>query len=408
MLKNLLLSTFLSLRAHKLRVFLTMVGIIIGITAVVTVSSIGEGMKRSSMELMETSDANSVRLIYKVDITDDEVAANKQFDEFAFSPIDLKTLRKLNDVDNITADYSYGFGSSVQSIDSNASFFENQGMIVLTANKNKDNKVKYGRDLTKDDVNKNNVIITYETMQNSLQVQDPKTIIGKAIDIDGLKFQVVGVKGETSMDGMMISDGSEYLSVVPKGAFNELSKNKPINAVKLRVSDGADRQAVVAQANELLKESHPELVGQFEEDMSNEQMRQEMENMLQTVVMGLIFITAISLLVGGIGVMNIMYVSVSERKREIGIRRAIGAKPSNILAQFLLEAAFITLLGGIIGIGLGWGFASLISAVTPIKAVVSPSMALTSAAISAGIGLFFGVIPAINAAKMDPIKAIYQ
>ncbi|MGY3766485.1 ABC transporter permease [Vagococcus vulneris] len=409
MLKNLLLSTFLSLRAHKLRVFLTMVGIIIGITAVVTVSSIGEGMKQSSLKLLESADANSLRLKYKVDVTDDEIAASKEFDEFGFSLIDMKTLRRLDNVDNVSADYSMGFGSSVQSIDSNIAFFEKQGSAMIMASKSaSENKVAYGRDFSAQDTNKYLIILTYDTMLNALQIQEPKQILGKAIDVDGLKFQVVGIKEKNEDSGMMVSSETDFLNAVPKGAFNELAKSKPINAVKLRVKDGADRQAVVDQANKLLKESHPDLVGVFEEDKSNEEMRQEMESMLQTIVMGLIFITAISLLVGGIGVMNIMYVSVSERKREIGIRRAIGAKPSSILAQFLLEAAFITLIGGIIGILLGWGIASLITWLTPMEAIVSLKMALISAGISAGIGLFFGVIPAINAAKMDPIKAIYQ
>lgn len=188
-----------------------------------------------------------------------------------------------------------------------------------------------------------------------------------------------------------------------------MAKNKPINAIKLKTKKDADRMMIIDEANALLKDYHPELVGNFEEDRSNETFRKQMEDMMQAIITGLLFITAISLLVGGIGVMNIMYVSVSERKREIGIRRAIGAKPSNILLQFLLEAAFITLIGGVIGVLLGSGIASLISVVVPdVKAIVSPQMALISAGISAGIGLIFGVIPAVNAAKMDPIKAIYQ
>lgn len=123
MLKNLLLSTFLSLKAHKLRVFLTMVGIIIGITAVVTVSAIGEGMKQSSLELMESSNADTIRLIYRVDAEDENAVASQSFDEFAFSMSDLKMLRKLDGIDNISADYGFGFGNS-ESIQGNLAFLK--------------------------------------------------------------------------------------------------------------------------------------------------------------------------------------------------------------------------------------------------------------------------------------------
>ena len=406
MVKNLLLSTFLSLRAHKLRVFLTMVGIIIGISAVVTVSAIGEGMKQSSLKLLDSTDANVIRLIYKLDYNDESVDVQSE-ETFTFDRLDLKLLRNVENVDTIAADYGFGYGAR-ESISSQINYFDTGGSGQIVATTATDTPVAYGTSFSKELLESNNIIITYEIMQESLGIRKPQEIIGRAIDLDGIKFVVVGVK-EKLNDSSMITDDSVFYCEVPKKAFNELSKNKPINAIKLKMNSNGDRQAIIDEANKLLKEQHPDLVGTFEEDRTNEQMRQEMESMLQAVVTGLLFITAISLLVGGIGVMNIMYVSVSERKREIGIRRAIGAKPSTILFQFLLEAAFITLIGGIIGIFFGWGLATLVSTFAEgIEAVVSPSMALLSASISAGIGLIFGVIPAINAAKLDPIKAIYQ
>lgn len=406
MLKNLLLSTFLSLRAHKLRVFLTMVGIIIGITAVVTISAIGEGMKQSSLELLDSSDADTIRLVYRVDMEDDSAVAGQTYEEFAFSMTDLKKLRKIEHVDNIHADYGFGLGST-ETIDANISYFETEFSGQLQAYTKADNNIAFGSDFSKEDLEKNKIVLAYDVMLSGLGIKSPKNIIGRAIDIDGQKYQVIGVKRKIGADEI-VSDESLIYSTVPKKSYNDIAKNKPINAIKLKAKSGENRAAIVAEANTLLKDSHPELVGSFQEDKTNEQFRQQLEQMFQIIVTGLIFITAISLLVGGIGVMNIMYVSVSERKREIGIRRAIGAKPANILIQFLLEAAFITLIGGVIGVLFGAGIASLISTLTNINAVVSPQMAILSATISASIGLVFGVIPAINAAKMDPIKAIYQ
>lgn len=406
MLRNLLLSTFLSLKAHKLRVFLTMVGIIIGIAAVVTVSSIGEGMKQSSLKMLDSTGSNVVRLIYRPDVDEDSDSPG-EFETYAFSKNDLKLLRKLDNITTISADYGYGFGAD-ESIQVSLSYFDNLGGDQVIANPgNGKNTVAYGRDFIPSDAERNVIILSYQTMKFSLMINKPDKLIGRAIDVDGEKFLVVGIKNEPDDMGMNM-DPNLFNSVIPKKAFNNLSKSKSINAIKLKVAADADRNQIVEEANEKLKEYHPELTGNFEEDKSSEQMRQEVENMIQQVVMGLVFITAISLLVGGIGVMNIMYVSVSERKREIGIRRAIGAKPANIMAQFLLEAAFITLLGGVIGILLGWGISQLISTIPGIEAILSVKMTLISAGVSIAIGLIFGVIPAINAAKMDPIKAIYQ
>ncbi|MDT2823806.1 ABC transporter permease [Vagococcus lutrae] len=408
MFKNLILSTFLSLRAHKLRVFLTMVGIIIGIAAVVTVSAIGEGMKQSSLKMMESTNSNVIKLIFREEVgeDDDEVAQN--YEPFNFTRNDLKQLQQLENVKGIAGSYGYGM-SSIETISANIQYFTSSGGTEIVANQG-DNKVAYGRDITPADVNENVIVLAHDTLQYGLGTKNPANIVGRAIDVDGEKFLVIGVKKEIDFEGGISTtfDENDFYSVVPKKAYNQLTKSKPMNAIKITIQDGADRESIIMQANDLLKEAHPDLIGEFEEDKSNEQMRQEVEKMIQQVVIGLVMITAISLLVGGIGVMNIMYVSVTERKREIGIRRAIGARPSNILLQFLMEAAFITLIGGLIGILLGWLIAQGLSSVFEIEAIVSLKMTLISASVSTAIGLVFGIIPAFNAAKIDPIKAIYQ
>lgn len=407
MAKNLLLSTLLSLKAHKLRVFLTMVGIIIGIAAVVTVSAIGEGMKESSLRVLDSTDATTIRLVYKEHNQSNDASPKMEESSFSFNRDDLKILRQLKNIDSLTADYGFGFGSN-ESISATMNYFNGENTSEIIPYKGPFNGPVFGKVFESSDMDQNKIIITYETMSNILKIKEPRDVIGRAIDVDGLMFQVIGVKDHAD-PAKMIADNRIFYNEVPKKAFNELAISKPINAIKIKILPESNREAIIKEANKLLQSYHPDLTGGFEEDRSNEQMRKEVEGMLQAIVTGLLLITAISLLVGGIGVMNIMYVSVSERKREIGIRRAIGARPSNILLQFLLEAAFITLLGGIIGILFGWGIATIVSSLSDnIQAIVSPKMALMSASISAGIGLFFGVIPAINAAKLDPIKAIYQ
>lgn len=147
--------------------------------------------------------------------------------------------------------------------------------------------------------------------------------------------------------------------------------------------------------------------GTFKENDQDQQLQQQMEEMVTGMTMFLMAITAISLLVGGIGVMNIMYVSVTERKREID-SFAIGAKPRVILFQFLMEAAFITLIGGLIGVGCGYLLATVVGGYISITPIITPSIFAISTLVSVFTGIFFGIIPAIGASRMDPIKAIYN
>ena len=164
------------------------------------------------------------------------------------------------------------------------------------------------------------------------------------------------------------------------------------------------------EVTKTLKTNHVSLAGEYKLQDSSEEIE------ILTTIIGAITtfvsaITGIALFVGGVGVMNIMYVSVTERKREIGIRRAIGAKPRTILFQFLFEAIIVTGVGGIIGIALGYIFGSIVSTFIPIegfKALLTAITLIGSASISVLVGVIFGIIPARNASKMDPIKAIYQ
>ena len=155
-------------------------------------------------------------------------------------------------------------------------------------------------------------------------------------------------------------------------------------------------------------EAHEVIQGAFGEDNQEKKNMEQIQASIGSMTMFLMAITVISLLVGGIGVMNIMYVSVTERKREIGIRRAIGAKPRMILWQFLLESAFITLLGGFLGVALGYGLSVIIGGYIDIVPVMTVPIFAISTGVSTLTGLVFGIIPAFSAARMDPIKAIYQ
>ena len=231
--------------------------------------------------------------------------------------------------------------------------------------------------------------------------------------INGYMYQVIGIKTPYDYDAISLDGGQDdYItaanSIVSRSSYNELTKSKEIRGLKIKIDEMADKYATTESVIESLNENHPNEEGVFEEDRSNEEMQMEMENYMSGIVNFLMAITAISLLVGGIGVMNIMYVSVTQRKREIGIRRAIGAKPRNVLFQFVLEAAVITFIGGILGLLFGYGISLIVGNFINLKPVLTTKTILLSTSVSILTGLFFGIMPAISAAKMDPIKAIYR
>lgn len=414
MIINILISTFLSLKAHKLRVFLTMVGIIIGITSVVTISTLGEGMKQQVLSATSSTSANNVKIMYSMEQEDNTGMGYVDYSnsDFSFSMVDLKKIKDTEGLESIFPDYGQQFMGD--SIDQELDYFGTKAYLMVAPNTG-GIKVKYGRDFQPSDANRDRIILSHTVFDDSISMENPADMINQAVSIGGYMYKVIGITEPVDFDSMSMTDmmgGFDYMSAyksyISKASYNELAKSKAISGIKLKLKDDVDRTQVIGSVISTLQELHPDVKGIFKEDDSNQQMQKQNEAAIGGMTGFLMAITAISLLVGGIGVMNIMYVSVTERKREIGIRRAIGAKPRTILIQFLLEAAFITLLGGLIGIGLGYGLSTIVGGFVQIKPVMTPQIFLISSLVSILTGVIFGIIPAINAARMDPIKAIYR
>lgn len=410
MISNLLISTLLSLRAHKLRVFLTMIGIIIGITSVVTISTLGEGMKKQVMSATSTN-TNLVKLHYTMQEESTDGMMTYEEPDYSFSRVDLK---KVRDIEGVEAIYpQYGDGLMGDNLDTQLDYFGAKANLMVTSNRGQ-NKVKYGRDFDERDSNKDVIILNHDVFDMSLKMDDPGELIGKAVSINGYMYKVIGILEPfdygalDNTEAMSLDWNIVYSSFVSRSSYNKLAMSKSISGINFKLKDGADKQAVITQAVTTLNENHPDVKGIFKENDLDQKNQQQMEEAIGGITMFLMAVTAISLLVGGIGVMNIMYVSVTERKREIGIRRAIGAKPRMILMQFLLEAAFITLLGGLVGVGLGYLLSNLVGGFVDIVPVMTPAIFVVSTVVSILTGVVFGIIPAISASRMDPIKAIYN
>lgn len=389
---NLIRTSIYSLKSHKLRVFLTMIGIIIGISSVVTILSIGNGLKAEVNKSMVDTSANKISVTFQADNAYADLSLMEPF-----SKTDTYYLQSAEGVEKVEA--SQGI-AGISFTTGQISYFDKNAAGMLDAPDSKSLSVKYGRFFNKDEDPKKLIVLDYETAK--ILFTSPQDAIGHGVTVNGDNFEVIGILAEP---GIFSLTGST--SYVSKKAIDDMNSDAAISQLDIYIKPGLDRNKVFEKINKELKQNHPNLQGKYVL-----QDPQALTKALEKVIGGLTafiaFVSGISLFVGGIGVMNIMYVSVSERKREIGIRRAIGAKPKSILLQFLFESIVVTGIGGIIGILCGFLFGKIASNFLPFPTVLTVGTFLGATITSVIVGIIFGIIPAVNASRMDPIKAIYM
>ncbi len=392
---DLIKTSLYSIKAHKLRVFLTMIGIIIGISSTVTVKSIGDGLSDYVSKSMESTNSNKYQVNFEPE--NEEAYYMNWFEDYDIN--DLKSINGVTEVETMTNLGTNDFQTL------NITFFNKTTFAILTSPiGNVD--MQYGRDITESDEGKNRIVINQEVAEALFDTVE--SAIGKGVSFNGETYEVIGVtKSSTNFKYYMAS----MYCFIPKENLQSMnSSNDYISAIYVHVDPKYDKDKVLNEVTETLKKNHTSMDGEYKVQDSSEEV-EILTTMIGAITTFVSAITGIALFVGGVGVMNIMYVSVTERKREIGIRRAIGAKPRTILFQFLFEAIIVTGVGGIIGIVIGYALGSIVSAFIPIegfKAVLTAKTLIGSASISIFVGIIFGIIPARNASKMDPIKAIYQ
>jgi putative ABC transport system permease protein len=234
--------------------------------------------------------------------------------------------------------------------------------------------------------------------------------VGEKVRMGSMIVTIMGVL--ELKDSMMGPDDSVFIPLTALQqtvAINRTTRGeKVVSSIVLSVTDSEAADQVVDDITALLRERH-RLAATADNDfniMSTQEIAETVTAATSTMTLLLGAIAAISLLVGGIGVMNIMLVSVLERTREIGIRKALGAKERDIWIQFLIEAAMLTLIGGIIGVIIGWVVSFFIDYSGVISTMVTPDIVILSVTVSVGIGLFFGFYPAWNASRLNPIEAL--
>lgn len=388
-----------SIKSNKMRSFLTMLGIIIGISSVIAISSIGDSAKAVLGKEFDAFGKNAMYIYLNWEMTSDYVESSD-----LISPEDIEALKERfsNEIAYIAPSVS---ASSEVTVGRVKGKFNDQG-VAPDYNQFKKMTILHGRMINKSDVEgaRDRIVIDKEA---ALHFFNKTNVVGKVIPFtvngEPRDLTIVGVyEVEKSIfGGMMGMDG--YTAYSPYTLLE--AGDKTASAVDIYTSETADiSTAGTSMSNYLsrIKDKPKE----FYKVESVQAQQGTMDKMLGTLSLAIGAIAAISLVVGGIGIMNIMLVSVTERTREIGIRKSLGARTKDILQQFLIEAMILSAIGGLIGTLLGMGIAAVGMSFAKIAIVINPLVIVIAVVFSAVVGMFFGLYPAKKAAKLDPIEAL--
>ena len=405
---TLLKNSIENLKGHKLRLIVAFIWIITGITSVVFVSSVGNAMSQVFKQSFQTIDSKTAIVYFE--------SADSNTNESLLTPFlssDLQELQTVEGVEKIKSSNKpltdvISFGDE-NLYNGNVSYFNQNTSASFASSLTHKYKVVKGRALNASDAGKKVVVIDTFTKETLFEKSDP---IGKGITIGRLNFEVVGVCDADSVydpvDKKFRKKGSfdnvPPYSVVPNDMYNFLSA---INYISVTVKDGFDIPTVAKGVANKMSELHPKLEGEYKVRDQNT-IQKSTEAMTKGIDKFVLVITIVAMFVGGIGIMNIMYVSVMERSKEIGIRRALGAKPSTIMYQFLVESVFITSCGGVLGIIVGYAVTMYSKNIMPFRPIPSFNSFLYSFLAIVITGIVFGLVPAHKASKVDPIKIIYK
>lgn len=396
---------FQNIRANKGRSFLTMLGIIIGIASVIAIVSIGEGTKNQMNS--EISDIGGGQIyIY--------VSSEGMSEEVWITPEDIQAVRELEYVEGVSVADSYN-GETVTGKGTFDLMVTAEGPDAKMIN-NAD--MKYGTYFGEREVEEAKPVCVISDA-DAKRLFGTDDVVGMSIDItcyDVTKsFRIAGVTTQKE-NGTFVSYTYEGMPVnvnIPYSAMNELVGDVDyFYSVTIQSDTSRDSQKTANEIIHVLEKRHQCAGDEYFQVQNFQDVMKSMNQMLGMVTAFISFVAGISLLVGGIGVMNIMLVSVTERTREIGIRKSLGAKTSSIMLQFLAEAAILTVIGGVIGIILGiigaYGICSVIS--VSMQMTISPGISLSvilfATLFSCAVGVFFGIYPARKAAKLSPIEAL--
>ncbi len=386
-----------TLTAHKLRSLLTVLGIVIGNASVVAIIGLGQGAQSFTQGKVESLGANLLYVFIGGQEGEGETGDSPQLllsdaEAIAAQAPAVKIVSPMISTNSTLTAQSRIAKATVQGV--TPEFLQARNMQVATgrfwstAEQRQDTAV---------------VVLGVDLAQKLFDRTSP---LGQDIQIDDRSFQVIGVLQRKGAFLGVNPDANAHIPITTL-ASQLVGRSVPsgiaIDEIEVSAQDQASIRAAAFQLTNILTRLHGKKDFSVVANKSVQDLLGQITGVLSVLLAA---IAAVSLLVGGIGIMNIMLVSVTERTQEIGLRKAIGAPESAILQQFLIEAVILSVAGGIIGIGVGVGSAWLVGVFTPLKPTVPLSAIVLATGVSGGIGLIFGVVPARQAAKLDPIVAL--
>jgi putative ABC transport system permease protein len=389
-----------AIRVNKLRSFLTALGIVIGVGAVITMVSLGNGAQKAIQEQIEALGTNllsifpgqmfrfGVASMERVNLTSDDALALRR---------DAKGLSAV--VPELRADRQVKFRNQNLNVNVTGTVPE-----YVPVNRY---EVAAGRMFAAgDDEGRRRVAVLGYAVPGMLNTA-PELLVGKSISIGGIPFEIVGTLAEKGAQGGWRNPDEIILVPLQTAQFRLMGTDR-LGGITVEVAEVDSISVAMLEIERVLRREHAIPPG-GENDfqiLRRAQFLATLEDTTQTFTILLASIAAVSLLVGGIGIMNIMLVSVTERTREIGVRKALGATRRNIMLQFLVEALVLCLLGGALGIAAGSGGAVALSRLANWNTLLSVDAILIAFFFSAAVGIFFGLWPARRAAALDPIQAL--
>lgn len=389
-----------ALKANKLRSFLTMLGIIIGVGTVIGTISLIQGLNRLFANQISALGSGTLYIqkmpwfagvdffLYRnrKDITMKEYEAVKKYATLAAAVAPEMGARRIVKYKSEVVEGIRIIGTTEES-----SLIDNA-------------LPQFGRYLTQADVlrRRNVCVIGASVAENLFNKESP---IGKRVKIGGYPFRVVGVMEK---QGKFFGHSLDDRAIIPVGVFRKLYGSRRWMTIKVRVIDQERMDEAIDELTGILRRVRRVPPGEENDFAINQQstMTDMYNKITGAVYLVMIGVGSLSLLVGGIGIMTIMLASVTERTREIGIRKAIGARRRDILWQFLIEAATLSGVGGVLGVGLAFAIAKVVASASPIPANIPPWSILLGLGFSSVVGIFFGIFPSAKAAKLDPVEAL--
>ena len=401
------------LSANRLRSGLTMLGILIGVAAVILLVAVGNG---TSVQVQNQVQSLGSNIVYIYPSSARVGGVSQGFGSAqTLTQQDVDALNDKSQAPDIATSIPVAQTSGQMTYQSQNWFAQTSGSTEDFAQV-RNYQVAAGAFFTAADVrNSAKVVVLGQTVVDNLFGGDPNAAVGQSIKIQRQSFRVVGTLAPKGSQGLGNQDNVAVVPITSAWAYLTGGRGKNINSIIVEATSSSTVPAAQQEATQVLLNRHD--IGDASQADFTTQSQQDILNSFNqitgalTVLLG--SIAAISLVVGGIGIMNIMLVTVTERTREIGIRKAIGARRADILLQFLIESMFLSGVGGVLGIAVGAGLAAwlghsgvqIAGGALPPPIVSGPSV-LLAFGVSVGIGLFFGIYPANRAAALNPIEAL--